>query len=62
LLLIIVVDIFCYPTISKSPSTTSISLEKFFNDLEGKFPNHELIRFMHMDKGTDFKEILDDKK
>jgi hypothetical protein len=45
---------FCYPLISKSPSTTSIALEKNFNDLEEKFPNHEPIRFMHMDNGTDF--------
>jgi len=56
----------CYPLISKSPSTTSIALEKFFDDLEQKFPNHERIRFMHMDNGTDFfsdfKNILDDKK
>ena len=58
--------IFGNPLISKSPSTTSIALEKFSNDLEGKFPNHEPIRFMHMDNGTyfftDFKQILDDKK
>ena len=58
--------LFCYPLPSKSPSTTSIALEKFFNDLEKKFPNHEPIRFMHMDNGTefftDFKKILDDKK
>ncbi len=58
--------LFCYPLPSKSPQTTSIALEKFFNDLERKFPNHEPIRFMHMDNGTefftDFKQILDDKK
>ena len=46
--------IFCYSLISKSPSTTSIALEKFFNDLEATFPNHEPIRFMHMDNGTEF--------
>ena len=58
--------IFCYPLISKSPSTTSIALEKFFNILKAKFPNHEPIKFMHMDNGTEFftefKQILDDKK
>jgi len=58
--------LFCYPLPSKSPSTTSIALENLFNDLEREFPNHEPIRFMHMDNGTDFftdfKQILYDKK
>ena len=44
--------LFCYPLVSKSPSTTSITLEKLFNDLEREFPNHELLPFMHMDKRT----------
>jgi hypothetical protein len=44
--------LFCYPLVSKSPSSTSIALLTFFDDLEREFPNHEPIRFMHMDNGT----------